>query len=64
MPRVYNARKHPKYLNGEWTEKQVFESFLASFDTPNDPDGVVSYALWIFYSFIVIHLDKANGLHH
>jgi Ca2+-binding EF-hand superfamily protein len=39
---VYNARKHPKYVNGEWTEKQVFEDFLKSFDSPNDPDGVVS----------------------
>ena len=39
---MYNARKHPKYVNGEWTEKQVFEDFLKSFDSPNDPDGVVS----------------------
>lgn len=40
--RVYNARHHPKYQNGEWTEAQVFRSFLDSFDTPNDPDGQVS----------------------
>ena len=40
--RVYNARKHPKYENGEWTEKQVFLDFLKKFDSPNDPDGVVS----------------------
>ena len=39
---VYNARHHPKYQNGEWTEAQVFRSFLDSFDTPNDPDGQVS----------------------
>ena len=40
---VYNARHHPKYQNGEWTEAQVFRAFLDNFDTPNDPDGQVSY---------------------
>ena len=40
--RVYNARKHPKYLNGKWTEEQVFKEFLKSFDSPDDPDGIVS----------------------
>ena len=39
---VYNARKHPKYESGDWTEKQVFEEFLRKFDSPNDPDGKVS----------------------
>ena len=38
---VYNARKHKKYENGEWTEKQVFAEFLKKFDSPNDPDGKV-----------------------
>ncbi|KAG1700920.1 Calcyphosin-like protein [Nymphon striatum] len=36
---VYNARKHPKYENGELTEAQVFGLFLRNFDSPNDPDG-------------------------
>ena len=39
---MYNAKKHPKYLNGEWTEEQVFLEFLKTFDSPNDPDGTVS----------------------
>lgn len=39
---VYNAKKHPKYLNGKWTEDQVFLEFLKSFDSPDDPDGIVS----------------------
>ena len=39
---VYNPRQHKKYQDGEWTEKQVFESFLKQFDSPNDPDGKVS----------------------
>ena len=38
---VYNARHHPKYKNGEWSEKQVFQEFLKSFDSPDDPDGIV-----------------------
>ena len=38
---VYNVKKHPKYLNGEWTEEQVLKTFLDSFDTPNDKDGKV-----------------------
>ena len=41
-PRVYNATHHPKYKNGEWTEDQVFLSFLKNFDSPSDPDGKVT----------------------
>lgn len=29
---VYNVRHHPKYQNGEWTEKQCFEEFLKAFE--------------------------------
>ena len=39
---VYNAREHQKYRNGDWTEEQVFLEFLKTFDSPNDPDGIVS----------------------
>lgn len=38
---VYNAKHHPKYQNGEWTEEQVFRTFLDSFDSPDDKDGKV-----------------------
>lgn len=38
---VYNAKYHPKYQNGEWTEDQVFRTFLDSFDSPYDKDGKV-----------------------
>uniref|UniRef100_A0A4W5PXC2 Calcyphosine-like b n=1 Tax=Hucho hucho TaxID=62062 RepID=A0A4W5PXC2_9TELE len=38
---VYNAKYHPKYQNGEWTEEQVFRKFLDSFDSPYDKDGKV-----------------------
>ncbi|NXQ32123.1 CAPSL protein, partial [Alaudala cheleensis] len=36
---VYNAKYHPKYLNGDWTEDQVFRAFLDHFDSPHDKDG-------------------------
>ncbi|XP_012817881.1 calcyphosin-like protein isoform X1 [Xenopus tropicalis] len=39
---VYNAKHHPKYQNGEWTEDQVFRSFLDNFDSPYDKDGQVT----------------------
>ena len=38
---VYNVSKHPKYLNGEWTEDQCLRTFLDSFDTPDNKDGTV-----------------------
>lgn len=41
---VYNAKYHPKYQNGEWSEDQVFRTFLDSFDCPYDKDGKVTGA--------------------
>ncbi|XP_039254914.1 calcyphosin-like protein [Styela clava] len=48
---VYDASHHPKYVNGEWSEDQVFAKFLENFDTPGDPDGVVTYDE--FYNYYV-----------
>ncbi|XP_023799789.1 calcyphosin-like protein [Cyanistes caeruleus] len=39
---LYNAKYHPKYLNGDWTEEQVFKAFLDNFDSPYDKDGKVT----------------------
>ncbi|XP_057675135.1 calcyphosine-like b isoform X2 [Corythoichthys intestinalis] len=36
---VYNPKYHPKYQNGEWSEEQVFRTFLDNFDSPYDKDG-------------------------
>lgn len=38
---VYNVKRHPKFLNGEWTEDQILRQFLDSFDTPDQKDGTV-----------------------
>ncbi|XP_053386882.1 calcyphosin-like protein [Mercenaria mercenaria] len=37
-----NAKRHPKFLSGEWTEEQVLRNFLDSIDTPGNPDGNVT----------------------
>lgn len=46
---VYNVKKHPKYLSGEWNETQCLAEFLNSFDTPNEKDGVVTEDEFINY---------------
>ena len=42
MFRVYNAREHPKYKNGEYSEKEVFDEFLKNFEPYDEKDGKVS----------------------
>ncbi|NWU29879.1 CAPSL protein, partial [Dyaphorophyia castanea] len=39
---VYNVKYHPKYINGDWTEDQVFRAFLDNFDSPYEKDGKVT----------------------
>ncbi|XP_065178101.1 calcyphosin-like protein [Sycon ciliatum] len=56
---VYNARKHPKYQNGEWDEDQVFISFLKSYDSPDDPDGRVEREEFMdYYSGVSSSIDN------
>nr|XP_039259051.1 calcyphosin-like protein isoform X2 [Styela clava] len=50
---VYNASHHPKYQNGEWTEDQVFRTFLDSFDTPGDADGEVAVLFLIILLWLI-----------
>ena len=58
---MYNVKRHPKYINGEMTEEQIFLEFLKNFDSPDDPDGQVYYLLllWILdyhpHMFMVIN---------
>ena len=37
----YDVKKHPKFNSGKWTEKQVLEEFLKSFEAPDSIDGKV-----------------------
>ncbi|KAI7795714.1 putative calcyphosin-like protein [Triplophysa rosa] len=56
---VYNAKNHPKYQNGEWTEDQVFRKFLDSFDSPDDKDGKVTKdEFWNYYSGVSASIDS------
>ena len=38
---TYNARKHPKYLSGEYTETKVLKEFLNTFEAEGNVDGQV-----------------------
>ncbi|NXQ15318.1 CAPSL protein, partial [Peucedramus taeniatus] len=42
LRKLHNAKYHSKYLNGDWTEDQVFKAFLDNFDSPYDKDGKVT----------------------
>jgi len=46
---VYNASQHKKFKSGEMTEDDVFREFLASFETPGDADGVVTWEEFLNY---------------
>jgi Ca2+-binding EF-hand superfamily protein len=59
VKRVYNAEKHPKYLNGEWTKDDVFRHFLVSFDSPYEPDGIVTLEEFFnYYSGVSASVDN------
>ncbi|XP_067109868.1 calcyphosine-like a [Osmerus mordax] len=56
---VYNAKQHPKYKSGQWTEDQVFLSFLESFDSPNNKDGKVTEEEFLnYYSGVSASIDE------
>eukprot|EP00795_Rhopilema_esculentum_P004395 gene4395-20620_t len=56
---IYNVRHHPKYMNGEWTERQCFEEFLKNFE-PDEAkrDGQVTLDEFIdYYSGVSNSID-------
>jgi len=56
---VYNPIHHKKYKSGEYTEDDVFREFLKSFDSPNDPDGTVTYDEFLnYYSGVSASIDQ------
>jgi calcyphosin len=58
---VYDVRKHPKYMNGEWTEEQILKKFLDTFDTKGSEDGVVSIKKYFRIKYILKHyIQKSN----
>ncbi|VDN13600.1 unnamed protein product [Dibothriocephalus latus] len=59
MKGVYNAKSHPKYQNGEWTEQDVFREYLKTFECgSSDVDGKVTWDEFLnYYSGISASVD-------
>lgn len=56
---VYNSQHHPKFKSGEWSEEQVFRSFLDNFDSPYDKDGKVTQEEFLnYYSGVSASIDS------
>ncbi|KFP82014.1 Calcyphosin-like, partial [Acanthisitta chloris] len=56
---VFNAKHHSKYLNGDWTEDQVFRAFLDNFDSPYEKDGKVTMEDFMnYYAGVSASIDK------
>lgn len=56
---VYNVSKHPKYLNGEWTEEQILRKFLNTFDTKGQEDGIITREEFInYYAGVSASIDN------
>ncbi|KAL9951946.1 hypothetical protein ACROYT_G044703 [Oculina patagonica] len=60
LKRVYKVTEHPKYKNGEYTEKQVFEKFLMSFEPDeNKRDGKVTFEEFCnYYAGVSANIDN------
>ncbi|KAK7003481.1 calcyphosin-like protein [Biomphalaria glabrata] len=53
-----NARRHPKFISGEWTEEQTLRHFLDSLDTPGSPDGKVTRQEFMnYYAGVSVTVD-------
>ena len=46
-------RNHPKFLNGEKTDEQIFQEFLRTFDSPSG-DGKVSVTVMVYTFFFFL----------
>ena len=56
---VYNAKKHPKFINGEWSEAECFKHFLATFEAPEEKDGkVTAEEFENYYSGVSASIDE------
>ena len=60
---LYDVKKHPKFNSGKWTEKQVLEEFLKSFEAPDSIDGKVC-SLFPSLSSLLYSLSLSLSLSH
>ncbi|CUT99176.1 calcyphosin protein [Echinococcus multilocularis] len=55
---VYNVRSHPKYLNGELSEKDVLNEYLKVFESRGEKDGKVTWQEFLnYYSSVSSSID-------
>jgi Ca2+-binding EF-hand superfamily protein len=56
---VYDVKRHPKFLNGEWTEEQILRKFLDTFDTKGKEDGCIERNEFInYYASVSASIDN------
>ncbi|XP_065296491.1 calcyphosin-like protein isoform X1 [Dermacentor albipictus] len=56
---VYNVRNHPEYLNGQKTERELLNKFLATFEQGGVVDGVVTKdEFFDYYSGVSASIDE------
>ncbi|KAF5399755.1 Calcyphosine [Paragonimus heterotremus] len=56
---VYNCKKHPKYLNGEKTEDEIFIEFLRTFQPDDSADDTVTKEeFFSYYSGLSASIDN------
>lgn len=53
----YDYKKHPKYMSGEYTAKQVFQEFLNSFQQDGD-DKVTKEEFLNYYAGVSASIDQ------
>ncbi|XP_059177641.1 calcyphosin-like protein [Physella acuta] len=55
----YNAKKHPKFLSGEWSENKVYQEFLTCFEAEGHVDGSVELEEFVsYYAAISCSIDN------
>ncbi|VDK22574.1 unnamed protein product [Taenia asiatica] len=55
---IYNARSHPKYLNGELSEGDVLKEYLKTFECRGEVDGKVTWEEFLnYYSGVSSSID-------
>jgi len=57
LRKLYDTRRHPKVVSGEWTADQVYQEFMTSFQGGNAGDTVS----WIFTAAFVIIEKKCHA---
>ncbi|CAG5126430.1 unnamed protein product [Candidula unifasciata] len=59
LAKHYNAKKHPKYISGEWSETKVYQEFLKTFEAEGHIDGIVTLEEFMsYYAAISCSIDS------